>query len=155
METEEQGFSPTVKPKEKWNGAKPKKNPAESDPQMNHEHLTIKKANCVLKGTELGWNSRGTRQGAIPELPHPTQERPQLGSAAPKNRTPSSPNAGGSANQEKLKSFAPRQPEPGPESGFYDRAQFVLMDKEWVGGRDGEILEEISAVVAASLYTTA
>jgi len=38
MEAEEQGFSPTIKPKEKWNGEKPKKNPAESEPLMNHEH---------------------------------------------------------------------------------------------------------------------
>jgi len=38
MEAEEQGFSPTIKPKEKWNGEKPKKNPDESESLMNHEH---------------------------------------------------------------------------------------------------------------------
>ena len=162
METEEQGFSPTVKLKEKWNGAKPKKNP-ESDPQMNHEHSTNQEGKLRTKRNWIRLEFKRHQAGrAIPGHPHPTQERPQLGSASSQERQEQDPLSSQCRRQCKSRKAPTFRRNPNPSSAGTRPGEWVLWSrgarargwKSGVGGRDGEILEEISAVVAATLYTT-
>lgn len=121
------------------------------------------------KWIQLKSKRAGEKRPSLPEQPQRVQERPRGRSEVlprtSKNRTSSRPNAGGRrlGKSRKARVFR-RSPRPPSVSwnqtrrvvALYDRAQLALVDKEWgcgAGKKRLQILEEISAVVAASLCT--